>query len=74
MTSRVESMDKNFSLIDINISKDGKVLDLIIDWDKRGYNIIEKISLSKHLGNTVDIEDVALIKNMSKKSRVNMYC
>ena len=45
--------------------RDGKIIDIINPWGKRGYNLVEKlvekISFEKQLGKTVDIDDVALI-------------
>ena len=70
----IENIDKNFALIEITLGKDGKVVDSISPWDKRGYNLIEKISFSKQLGKTVDIDDVAMIKNTSNSSRVSVHC
>jgi hypothetical protein len=70
----IENIDKNFALIEITIGKDGKVLDAISLWDKRGFNLIKKISFSKQLGNTVVIDDVAMIKNTSKNYRLNIHC
>jgi len=70
----VENIDKDFALIEITIGKDGKVADSISPWGKRGYNLIEKISFLKQLGNTVDIDDVSVIKNTSNDSRISIHC
>ena len=54
--------------------KDGKIQDVIYQWDKRGYELIPSLSFAKQLGKTVDIDDVAMIKNTSEKSKVSIHC
>ena len=70
----VENIDKDFAKIEISLGKDGKIIDIINPWGKRGYNLMEKISFEKQLGKTVDIDDVALIKNSSDQSRISIHC
>ena len=53
---------------------DKKIIDIINPWNKRGYNLVAKISFEKQLGKTVNIDDVALIKNSSDNSRVSIHC
>ena len=70
----VENIGKDFARIEISLGKDGKIIDIISPWGKRGYNLVEKISFEKQLGKTVDIDDVALIKNSSDQSRISIHC
>ena len=70
----VENIGKDFARIEISLGKDGKIIDIINPWGKRGYNLVEKISFEKQLGKTVDIDDVALIKNSSDQSRISIHC
>ncbi len=70
----VENIGSNFARIEVNLGRDGKIIDIINPWGKRGYNLIEKISFEKQLGKTVDIDDVALIKNSSDNSRISIHC
>ena len=37
-------------------------------------NLVEKISFEKQLGKTVNIDDVALIKNSSENLRISIHC
>jgi hypothetical protein len=70
----VENIDKNFALIEITIGKDGKVIDAISPQDKRGHNLIERISFSIQLGRVVNIDDVAMVKITSNDSRISIHC
>ena len=70
----IENIGKDFARIEISLGKDGKIIDIITPWGKRGYNLVEKISFEKQLGKTVDIDDVALIKNSSDHSRISVHC
>jgi len=70
----VQKLGKDMAQIEITLGKDGKVQDVIYQWDKRGYELIPSLSFAKQLGKTVDINDVAMIKNTSQKSKVSMHC
>ena len=62
----VENLGDNLSEIQITIGKYGKIIDKISQWNKRGYDLVSSLYFAKQLGKTVDIDDVAMIKNMSK--------
>jgi len=70
----IENLGNNPAEIQITLGKDGKIMDRISQWDKRGYDLIRSLSFAKQLGKTVDIDDVAMIKNMSKDSKVSIHC
>ena len=70
----VENLGDNLSEIQITIGKYGKIIDKISQWNKRGYDLVSSLYFAKQLGKTVDIDDVAMIKNMSKDSRVSINC
>jgi hypothetical protein len=70
----LENLGDNPAEIEITMGKDGKITDRISQWNKRGYDLISSLSFAKKLGKTVDIDDVAMIKNMSKDSRVSIHC
>ena len=70
----VENLGENPAVIQITLGKDGRIEDRIHRWDKRGYDLIQSLSFAKQLGKTVDIDDVAIIKNMSKDSKVSIHC
>ena len=70
----VQNLSKNMAQIEITLGKDGKIKDVIYQWDKRGYELIPSLSFAKQLGKTVDIDDVAMIKNTSKNSKVSVHC
>ena len=70
----VQNLGKDMAQIEITLGKDGKVQDVIYQWDKRGYELIPSLSFAKQLGKTVDIDDVAMIRNTSQKSRVGIHC
>ena len=70
----VQNLSKDMAQIQITLGKDGKIKDLIYQWDKRGYELIPNLSFAKQLGKTVDIDDVAMIKNISKNSKVSIHC
>ena len=70
----VENLDDNPAEIQITMGKDGKITDRISQWNKREYDLVSSLSFAKQLGKTVDIDDVAMIKNMSKDSRVSIHC
>jgi len=70
----IENVSKDFARIEISLGRDGKIIDIINPWNKRGYNLVEKISFEKQLGKTVNIDDVALIKNSSDNSRISIHC
>ena len=69
----VQNLGKDIAQIEITLGKDGKIKDVIYQWDKRGYELIPSLSFAKQLGKTVDI-DVAMIKNTSQKSKVSIHC
>ena len=70
----VQNLSKDMAQIEITLGKDGKIKDVIYQWDKRGYELIPSLSFAKQLGKTVDIDDVAMIKNTSKNSKVSIHC
>ena len=70
----VQNLSKEMAQIEITLGKDGKIKDVIYQWDKRGYESIPSLSFAKQLGKTVDIDDVAIIKNRSQKSKVSIHC
>ena len=70
----VQNLGKDMAQIEITLGKDGKIKDLIYQWDKRGYKLIPSLSFAKQLGKTVDVDDVAIIKNTSQKSKVSIHC
>ena len=70
----IENVGKDYARIEISLGRDGKIIDIINPWGKRGYNLVEKISFEKQLGKTVNIDDVALIKNSSENSRISIHC
>jgi hypothetical protein len=69
----VENLGDNPAEIQITMGKDGKITDRISQLNKRGYELVRSLSLAKQLGKTVDIDDTAMIKNMSKDSRVSIH-
>ena len=70
----VQNLSKDMAQIEITLGKDGKIKDVIYQWDKRGYELIPSLSFAKQLGKSVAIDDVAMIKNTSKKSKVSVHC
>ena len=68
------NLSKDMAQIEITLGKDGKIKDVIYQWDKRGYELIPSLSFAKQLGKNVDIDDVAIIKNTSQKSKVSIQC
>ena len=70
----VQNLSKDMAQIEITLGKDGKIKDVIYQWDKRGYELIPSLSFAKQLGKTVDIDDVAMIKNTSQNSKVSIHC
>ena len=70
----IENLGEKPAEIRITMGKDGIIRDKVDRWDKRGYNLVRSISFAKQLGKTVDIDDVAMIKNMSKDSKVSLNC
>ena len=70
----LENLGKNPAKVKITMGKDGQLNDTINRWDKRGYDLISNLSFAKQLGKTVDIDDVAMIENRSKDSRVSVHC
>ncbi len=70
----IQNLGKDMAEIEITLGKDGKIKDMIYQWDKRGYELIPSLSFAKQLGKTVDIDDVAMIKNNSKTSKVSVHC
>ena len=70
----VQNLSKDMAQIEITLGKDGKIKDVIYQWDKRGYELIPSLSFAKQLGKTVDIDDVAMIKNTSQNSKVSTHC
>ena len=70
----VQNLSKDMAQIEITLGKDGKIKDVIYQWDKRGYELIPSLHFAKQLGKTVDIDDVAMIKNTSQKSKVSVHC
>ena len=70
----LENLGNNPAEVKITLGKDGQLNDTIHRWDKRGYDLISSLSFAKQLGKTVDIDDVAMIENRSKDSRVSVHC
>ena len=70
----VENLGDNPAEIQIKMGKDGKITDRISHWNKQEYDLVSSLSFAKQLGKTVDIDDVAMIKNMIKDSRVSIHC
>ena len=70
----VQNLSKDMAQIEITLGKDGKIKDVIYQWGKRGYELIPSLSFAKQLGKTVDIDDVAMIKNTSQNSKVSTHC
>ena len=70
----IQNLGKEMAQIEITLGKDGKIKDVIYQWDKRGYELIPSLSFAKQLGKTVDIDDVAMIKNTSQDSKVSIHC
>ena len=70
----IQNLGTEMAEIEITLGKDGKIKDMIYQWDKRGYELIPSLSFAKQLGKTVDIDDVAMIKNNSKTSKVSVHC
>ena len=70
----IENLGEKPAEIRITMGKDGIIRDKVDRWDKRGYNLVRSLSFAKQLGKTVDIDDVAMIKNMSKDSKVSIHC
>jgi len=70
----IQNLGEEVAKVKITLGKDGKIQDTIQRWDKRGYDLTSILSFSKQLGKTVNIDDVALIENMSKDSRLSFNC
>ena len=70
----VQNLGKDMVQIAITLGKDGKIKDVIYQWDKRGYELVPSLSFAKQLGKTVDIDDVAMINKTSEKSKVSTHC
>jgi len=70
----VQNLGEYPAEIQITMGKDAKIQDRINRWDKRGYDLVSSLSFAKQLGKTVDIDDVAMIKNMSADSKVSIHC
>ncbi|MEK9630109.1 MAG: hypothetical protein VW455_13950 [Nitrospinota bacterium] len=70
----VENLGEHPAVIQITMGRDGMIEDRIHQWDKRGYDLVQSLSFAKQLGKTVDIDDVAMIKNLSKDSKVSIHC
>lgn len=70
----LENLGKSPAEVRITLGKDGRLQDTIHRWDKRGYDLISSLSFAKQLGKTVDVDDVAIIENLSKDSRVSIHC
>ena len=70
----VENLGDDWVEVKIIMGKDGTIQDSIQKWDKRGYDLKYNLSFAKQLGKTVDIDDVAIIENLSKDSNVNVHC
>lgn len=66
----VESLGDNWVEVKIIMGKDGTIQDSIQKWNKRGYDL----KYTKQLSKTVDIDDVAIIENLSKDSNANVHC
>jgi hypothetical protein len=70
----VENLEDDWVEVKIIMGKDGTIQDSIQKWNKRGYDLKYNLSFAKHLGKTVDIDNVAIIENLSKNSKVNVHC
>jgi hypothetical protein len=70
----IENLGDDWVEVKIILGKDGTIQDTIQKWDKRGYDLKYNLSFAKQLGKTVDIDDVAIIENLSKDSKVSVYC
>ena len=70
----IENLSNKPAVVRITMGRDGTIQDTIPQWDKRGYDLRYRLSFAKQLGKTVDIDDVALIENMSPNSRVSVHC
>ncbi len=70
----VENLGNRPAQIKVRMGVDGELKDTIQKWSKRGYDLIYNLSFAKQLGKTVNIDDVALIENLSKNSRVSVHC
>ena len=66
--------NKDLAKVEITLGKDGKIKDVIHQWEKRGYELIPILSFAKQLGKTVDIDDIAIIENTSQNSKVSIHC
>jgi hypothetical protein len=70
----VENLVDNPAEIQITMGKDGKITDRISQSNKRGYEVVSSLSFARQFCKTVDINDVVIIKNLSKDSRVSIHC
>ena len=71
----IQNLNNNdLAKVEITLGKDGKIKDVIQEWDKRGYELIPILSLAKQLGKTVDIDDIAILENTSENSKVSIHC
>ena len=70
----VENLGDDWVEVKIIMGKDGTIQDSIQKWDKRGYDLKYNLSFAKQLGKTVDIDDVAIIENLSKDSKISTNC
>ena len=70
----IENLGDSWVEVKITLGKDGTIRDTIQNWDKRGYDLRYSLSFAKQLGKTVDIDDVAMIENLSKDSKVSVHC
>ncbi|MDA0692834.1 MAG: hypothetical protein O3A78_04670 [Nitrospinae bacterium] len=70
----VENLGDDWVEVKITMGKDGIIKDSIQNWDKRGYDLRYNLSFSKQLGKSVNIDDVAIIENLSKDSKINVHC
>jgi len=70
----VQNLSKEMAQIEITLGKDGKIKDVIYQWGKRGYELIPSLSFAKQLGKTMDIDDMAIIENSNKTSKVSIPC
>ena len=70
----IENLGDNWVEVKITFGKDGTIQDTIQQWSKRGYDLKYSLSFAKQLGKTVDIDDVAMIENLSKDSKINVHC
>jgi hypothetical protein len=70
----VENLGDDWVEVKIIMGKDGIIKDSIQNWDKRGYDLRYNLSFAKQLGKTVDIDDVAIVENVSKNSKISVHC